>query len=172
MCVVLVLAITHRYADKNPATFYSMVFVVFTAIGVSWTRSTLGITESLASRYRIYSNLMVIFCYIFLSETFRERLSIRLRPLNRTLWAGTFLFACAMFCALSDRAGYTLLKGRRDAVRYEMQRFMHGVAPADLNLKDDQVIARHLASGLYRPDGNVLKDSSELGTYRVSAGEY
>ena len=47
-----------RLYARSPALFYSMLFALATAAAVSGLRSDLGVSQSLVSRYRIYSKLV------------------------------------------------------------------------------------------------------------------
>ena len=68
LCGLFSLAVKRRYFQQNPAVFYSMLFILINALAISALRSNLGLAQSLASRYRTYSNLFLAFSYIFLIE--------------------------------------------------------------------------------------------------------
>ena len=55
-----------RSDHTDPEIFYSFLFIIFTAVAVSSTRGKYGLAASLWSRYAIYSDLAIIFCYLFL----------------------------------------------------------------------------------------------------------
>jgi len=168
LCAVLLWMLKRRYYLANPAAFYSAIFIVLTAVGVSGIRSGFGISQSLASRYRIYSDLLLILAYIFLSETYWARLQ-RLVP-NRRMPLAIFIFLCAGFCAASDRAGYRFLLGRRETLLYEMAKWQHPSTDAtskQLENRGDPIFIRHLQEGIYKPDGPMLLESARLGVYAL-----
>ena len=173
LCLLLALAVHRRYYEINPSVFYSMVFLAITAIVVSGLRSDLGVVQSLASRYRINSNLFLILAYMFITETF-------LKDIQTTVWRKRGAIAavtiiCCTFCAVSDRAGYHLLMGRRQAVRFEMARFQHPVISVSSSCFTDPVLSRQIDAGTYKPDAAVLLESEHLGIYfpeNVSRSEF
>ena len=165
LCGVLVLAIRRRYDRENPAVFYLMVVIVITAVGVSGMRSDFGIIQSLASRYRIYSNLLLLFSYIFLADSVfaKDRRSLS----HRGLFAAVLLF-CFAFWGASTSAGARLLAGRRKAIVHDMAAWQNPGAAANggASLGEDSVILkRQLAAGIYKPDTASLQRSIELGVY-------
>ena len=168
LCALVIFAIRRRYYLVNPAVFYSMVFIVVTAMGVSGTRSHLGILQSLASRYRIYSNLLVIFSYMFLTETYWREGKVASRKL--AIFSLAFAIVCCMaFCGASDRAGYRFLKGRKQAVLEAMSEWQHPSAMGVANVATSQqnaIVRRQMEAGIFKPDGPVLLDSIRLGIYR------
>jgi hypothetical protein len=164
----LFAAVRHRYYEQNPGVFYSYLFLVTTAIGVSILRSGLGVGQSLASRYRTYSTLLLILCYMFFVEKYLDDARPATTPIQTGKLAA-FVAATCLFCAVSDYAGFRLLKARRDAVVWEMERFESpfGAAAATTERTGDPVVARQLMAGLYRPDPSILRDAAKLGVYRV-----
>jgi hypothetical protein len=62
---ILSLAVRSRFDRINPAAFYSSVWIVATACIVAWVRGESGFV--IASRYSMYSILLLIFCYSFLA---------------------------------------------------------------------------------------------------------
>jgi hypothetical protein len=169
LLAIWALAVRNGYSRKNPSVFYFCIFLMLTAAGVSAIRSGLGIEQSLASRYRIYSNLLLILSYIFLAETYL--LQMKNRRAQRAI-AG-IVVACGLgFCALSDMAGYRFLKGRQQAVALEMAAWQAATLnaanppPSQVTLNLDPAVARQLATGLYKPATAPLLESIQLGIYR------
>jgi hypothetical protein len=68
LCGIFLVAVRRHYFNQNPAVFYSMLFILINALAISGLRADLGLTQSLASRYRIYSNLLLVFSYMFFTE--------------------------------------------------------------------------------------------------------
>jgi hypothetical protein len=167
LCGVLLMAFRTRYYQRNPAVFYAIIFVFITAIGVSGLRSELGIVQSLASRYRIYSNLLLILTYLFLSETYLAE-DVRKASWKRPVLLVT-VCVCGVFCAVSDWAGKHFLSDRREVVVHEMTAWERpgahsSGAPTAANM--NPVLRRQLESGQYKPNSAVLLESIRLGVYR------
>lgn len=167
LCGIFTLMIKVRYHRANPAVFYSTLFILTTALAVSGMRSDFGILQSLASRYRMYSDILLVLSYIFLTETYWARLRRSQWPSRLMLPA--FVLASCMFCAASDRAGFHFLKARRDIVSYEMALYLgdQGARTPDAIASGaDPVAARQLKDGIYKPNGPYLVESMRLGVYR------
>jgi hypothetical protein len=103
------------YWQKNPLVSYCILFLLFTAVGVAGIRSEFGLTSGTASRYRIYSDLLVIFAWFAFVEEFLKPQRDALRRNSRYLAAvamATLLFL------IGDVCGYHLLRHRdQDLVR-------------------------------------------------------
>jgi hypothetical protein len=105
--VVFLLAIRSQIEQINPAYFYCAMWILATAFPVAWMREGAS-----ASRYSIYSLLLLIFCYSFLSEHLRERsFPFRLKY----VYVGSLVLA-VLFCAPSDRNASRQLPNRRQMV--------------------------------------------------------
>lgn len=166
---IWVLAIKNKYSAKNPSIFYFLIFIILTAISVSTLRSGLGVEQSLASRYRIYSNLILILTYIFLIETYFEKIinkKIQYGILSVSILFSTFFFM------LSNAAGYRFLQGRQLAVTHEMMIWESEVLHENIEFNDpndsqfDPAVARQLELGIYKPVTSVLLESIRLGVYK------
>ena len=97
---ILILSMVRRRFDKsNPVFFNFSVFLVLTAIGVSGIRSKFGIEASVAGRYKIYSDLFLVCCYVFMTESYLRNLSIQRRFFQAAL------IASILFWAVFDRRG-------------------------------------------------------------------
>jgi hypothetical protein len=69
--VIFGLAVRSRFDRKNPVAFYFTVWILATGLMVSSVRGATGVW--IASRYSIYSILLLIFCYSFLAQYFSRR---------------------------------------------------------------------------------------------------
>jgi hypothetical protein len=98
-----------RFDRTHPFAFYTTVWVMLTAAIVAQGRSGGGIVLSLTGRYKIYSDLLLIFCYLILADTVRRSTWPVQR--KRQLYAVTLLLV-ALLCAASDFLGYKLLAKR------------------------------------------------------------
>jgi hypothetical protein len=90
--MVFLLAVRTRFDQTNPVSFYSTVWTMGTALMVAWVRGADGF--AIPSRYTMYSLLMLIFCYAFLSHYFsQETLSLkRVYSISLALSAVIFIF--------------------------------------------------------------------------------
>jgi hypothetical protein len=73
IAAVVYLAVRRRYDNSNPAVSAFAIFLLITALGVSVTRGSQGYIQSLSSRYKIYSDLLLICCYAFGLHTMAQR---------------------------------------------------------------------------------------------------
>jgi hypothetical protein len=101
------------FRESHPFAFYSTVWVLLTAAVVAEGRSGGGIATSLTGRYKIYSDLLLVFCY-FIVARFVEASSLALAR-KRQLYA-VALTAILLFSAASDLLGYKLLLKRNRRV--------------------------------------------------------
>jgi hypothetical protein len=165
LCVMFVYTIKDKLYATSPAIFYSICFIVITSLAVSGLRSDLGITQSLVSRYRIYSNLLLIFVYLYGVGKVQGRL--------RTLWArrttATIIAILAIgFNVGSNYAGFKLLRARTALTKEGLYRWEHGeqsitTAPGPAN--EDPVILRQRLSGNYAPENEFLREAIRLHVY-------
>lgn len=107
---VLLLAVRSRFDRVNPTAFYFMVWIVATACLVAWVRGS--VTYSIASRYTMYSSLLLIFCYSFLGHQLIGRTSLR----NQRRFCATVIVVSVIFCLASDVTAYSRLAARRRMV--------------------------------------------------------
>jgi hypothetical protein len=108
--VVLVLAARSRFDQVNPTAFYFMVWIVATACLAAWVRGS--VTYSIASRYSMYSSLLLIFCYSFLAH----RLIGRASDPNQRRFRATAIVVSVIFCLASDVTAYRRLAERNRLV--------------------------------------------------------
>jgi hypothetical protein len=164
-CALLVALIYDKAYLTSPASFYSVCFILLTALAVSGLRSDFGVEQSLASRYRIYSNLMVIFSYFYIV---RRWLSL-VQPVWGRKIAVAILFTAAIgFNIVSTRAGFKLLLTRKQGTIEGIRRWEHGETPityADEGPGEDPVIRRQRLNGNFAPQDAFLKEAIADGTY-------
>lgn len=163
---IFVLAVKRGYFRQNPAVFYSMLFIVLNAIAVSALRSDMGIAQSLASRYRTYSNLLLVFSYIFIVESyFSTWPSQRLR---RSFYVLALSFSIA-FCCLSDIAGERFLQGKKDALTYcyrtQWQAQQNRFGATEIPPNANPALIRQINSGVYDVNIPMLREAESKGTY-------
>jgi hypothetical protein len=104
------LAWRSGFHRRNPAAFYSAVWIVATGALVGWVRGSAAF--STASRYSIYSILMLIFCYSYLAEY----LPSRWPGFNRKVFYIISLLLAVGMCVSVDLNAYQLLGARRRMV--------------------------------------------------------
>jgi hypothetical protein len=105
--VIVAWMVKADYGQSNPTILSFTAFLALTAFGVSGFRGKLGFSASQASRYKIYSDLLLVCCYIFLVERYRRAPGAKVRQ-----YFLVALVASGLFCGVFDVAG-----GRRLAVR-------------------------------------------------------
>jgi hypothetical protein len=162
-------AFSSKYSMKNPSVFYFFIFLILTAFAVSTIRSGLGIEQSLSSRYRIYSNLILILTYIFLMETYFTKFSNI--KVQLSLISVLIVFSLIFFI-VSNSAGYQFLQGRKLAIAQEMTNWKSEVFQEKIKQDDqleihfDPAVTRQLELGIYKPVTPVLLESIRLGVYQ------
>lgn len=122
LCLFFAYLIRRGYTRKNPAVVYSVLFLVITALGVAGMRSDFGISQSLSSRYNIYSALMLIFAWFGFVEEFPELLRLPLRR-NR-IFVPVFLITL-LFCVTEDALGWRDLIRRDHLLLHDMRVYEH-----------------------------------------------
>jgi len=100
------LAVSYRFDRTNPVMCYFAVWIMATGLLVAWARG------SIASRYSIYSSLLLIFCYFFLAQY----LPICSAAFNRRRWYVASVVFAVVFCSLADARAYKHLGIRRRMV--------------------------------------------------------
>jgi len=95
ICVAVVLAVRRRFYRVNPAVSYYALFLLLTGLGVSGIRSGLGYDQSLSSRYKIYSDLLLVCCYAFALHEVARSSVVRVRRFYKVavLASGFFFLA-------------------------------------------------------------------------------
>jgi hypothetical protein len=167
LCGVFGFAIQRRYFRQNPAVFYSMLFILINAVAVSFLRSDSGVAQSLASRYRTYSNLMLAFSYIFLVENVVPR--ARHARAHARVVAAALVLSMA-FCAVSDVAGARFLAGKKVALTrtYALQ-MGRTASNRDMRVADAEInpaLQRQIVDGVYNVNLPILRESMRLGIYQ------
>ena len=110
MLTIFALAVRSRFDRTNPAAFYFAVWILETGFLVAWVRGAAGFT--IASRYSMYSNLLLIFCYSFLAHYLPRRWP----GFNRRLFYTTAVVFAVGLCLMADVSAYRKLGSRRRMV--------------------------------------------------------
>ena len=164
LCAYFIVLGIRGYPRRNPAVSYCILFLLLTAIGVAGIRSDFGISQSLESRYAIYSALFLIFAWFSIVEEFLQHQNL---PLRRN---GVFLSAVlitVLFCLVMDLKGWRNLKQRNLELVSGMAAYERSastkssVGPilpfAGQNARFDELDQRAPL---------ILKQSTRLGIYR------
>jgi hypothetical protein len=128
---VVLYAASSRFERTNPVASYFTVWILATAFLTAWLRG------AIASRYSIYSLLLLVFCYSFLARYLRGR-SLVLNP--KRFYATSLVLAIA-FCFLSDLSAYKHLLMRREMVLSGIDHYRENPEVNSPNI--DPVMARY-----------------------------
>jgi hypothetical protein len=104
-------AALHRYSNKRPFMMGVVAWSIMTAVVVGVGRARYGVGQSLSSRYKLYSAMMLVFCYQYAVEWCLARPGISQR-IQRRLYIVALAFSVC-FCAGADVAGMNFLHKRR-----------------------------------------------------------
>jgi hypothetical protein len=111
LLLVYLDALRRRYYQANLFAVAAASWVILTAVMVAAVRPSLGLEQSLSSRYKIYCALMLVFCYQYFADRVLADKS-RSRLARRRLYAAVLTVA-VLFTVASDVVGLGLLKRRR-----------------------------------------------------------
>jgi hypothetical protein len=163
--ILFVFSTREKLFSRNPTVYYAMLFFFFTAIVLSGIRSQLGLRESIGSRYRIDSAVMVILAYFYVSDKIYH-----LRRETLIVSSCILAFGLVGFTLMSDREGYKLLLIRRAKLEAGMYRWEHHLprpVVEDTDIGDEMNIAAHEKRGWYEPVEPILSDSIHGGIYHI-----
>jgi hypothetical protein len=110
---VIFLALYSRVDRTHPVAFYCTVWIVATACLVAWLRG------GIASRYSIYSLLLLIFCYAFLLKYLPSHSTAFTR---RRVYATSVALAVTL-CLAGDLAAHKHLSAQRRMVQTGMEQY-------------------------------------------------
>jgi hypothetical protein len=145
-----------RYVRENPVGVYWTVWSLLSALPVAWVRGSTGVV--IASRYSIYSCLMLVFCYAFLAD----RAATRKDRWNRMFYAAALMVAIT-FCLWKDTQAYDKLGRRAEMIRAGLAHYKENPAVnsplidafviKDVPGEDQyerQELSREIESGIYK----------------------
>jgi hypothetical protein len=149
---------------RNPAIGYSVLFLFLSAVMATGFRFNFGIGSSMASRYTIYSTLLLIFGWSIIVE---EWLITKTEPSlrNRILVIATV--SAILFSVAMDVWGFRYLRNRNGNLVIGMRLYEHSASKQSIvgpsfpapRSKDDR------AYNLWTRD--LLSESSKLGIYQL-----
>jgi hypothetical protein len=166
LCALFLYLALKGFARRNPAVSYCVLFLLLTSAGVSCLRSDYGLSQSLSSRYAIYSALFMIFAWFAIVEEF---IQLRGRALQHD---GIFLSAVAssiLFALCMDFVGVYGLDRRDSALEKAMAEFEHPTAgsvtpsPAPLALTPGP---QGKTSAFNSEARSIVNQSMELGIFQ------
>ncbi len=158
-CVVFASASVRAYRRTHPDVYFSMLWILLTALGVSGLRSGFGVEQSQAARYSVYSVLLIILCYFYVAA---RAASTRLSSKWQSMAFAAFLIACFAVCIRGDSEGYHFLVTRRGQT-------VQGIAAWEQSGARDQpatTLSGPPMKNLYERAQKELERSGELGIYR------
>jgi len=171
LCLFFVLLARRGFIRKSPLVSYCVLFLLLTAIGVAGLRSDLGLAQSLAPRYTIYSALLLIFAWFAFVEEFLEH-----RPLSLSVkWIVLGVMAAAAVFSLGmDRMGMHRIEARNRVVIQAITEFEHPTTPEattalvylPLPWQDKGPEASERREGFNVRARAILIQSIKLGEYR------
>ena len=110
---VLLFALRSRVERTNPTAFYFTLWILLTAGLVAWLR------QSIASRYSMYSVLLLTFCYWFLAKYVPSRLSAFTK---KRIYVASTILAISFFL-MRERSAYAHLAQRQQMVLAGMKHY-------------------------------------------------
>jgi hypothetical protein len=164
LCAYFIVLAWRGYPRRSPTVSYCVLFLLLTAVGVAGIRSDLGISQSLDSRYVIYSALLLIFAWFSIVEEILQHQDLPLRR-NRIFLAA--VFGAVLFCLIMDFWGWFYLEQRN-------QRNVLGMATYELSVSTGSNVGPILtfpcqgarSDELERRAPIILGQSIKLGIYR------
>ncbi len=150
------IAVRSRFDRVNPVAFYFTLWILATAGLVSWVRGAAGFI--IGSRYSMYSILLIIFCYSFLTHC----LPARWPRFRSTYYYATAIFLAVCYCAAADVHAWKKLSQRRQMVlaglaSYRRQPAVNSpMVDANIDIAapgerayEREILTRAIAKGLY-----------------------
>ena len=161
LCMFFVAIARRGYVRRNPLISYCVLFLLLTAVGVAGLRS-----QSLNSRYGIYSALLLIFAWFAIVEEFLQHKSPSLRRSHTLLGA---IGAAALFCLVMDFWGWLYLAERNGRISFGMAMYERSIF-SEFQIGPVARVPRQdvRLDELDKRAPIILKQSTELGIYRLS----
>jgi len=120
LCVFFGWMIWRGYLQKDPVVGYCLLFILLTGLAVSGLRGDLGLGQSLSSRYRMYSDLLLIFAWFALVKMNRLAEIPSLRQNRLFVSVATI---SVLFCIVMDGNGVRNLRKRDRDLEHGMALF-------------------------------------------------
>jgi hypothetical protein len=114
------VAAMRGYFRQHPAVGYCLLFVLLTGVGVSGARAGFGLSQSVSSRYRIYSDLLLIFAWFVVVAVSRMDKS---PALSRDKLLRSVVVISSIFWMAMNAHGVLALHGRNQELKSGMALF-------------------------------------------------
>jgi hypothetical protein len=169
LCIFFFYLARKGYIRRNPLVSYCVLFLLLTSIGVAGIRSDFGISQALASRYTIYSALLLIFAWFAIVEEYVQHRPVSF--LHNNIFLGA-LAATVLFSLIADGRGLLQITSRANALTQAMAAYEHptpsepqtGPSPPLLVSESEPItVAFNQRIRL------ILTESIRLGIYRPPA---
>jgi hypothetical protein len=174
---IFVAALGSRFDRVNPFLTYATAWFLLSALLVAQVRSGLGMFMSLALRYKIYSDFLLIFAYVYTMTRLLEDTGAHdvgsqegaaahlLRGSSRAVFTGSLICA-ALLSLSSDFFGYKFLRNRQIHVERGLNEYLADPArnPPMISDTDDPI-----ASGEPEFTRQVLNQARAAGIYQIPA---
>jgi hypothetical protein len=160
LCIFFGWMIRRGYLRRDPVVGYCLLFILLTAIGVSGLRADLGLMQSMSSRYRIYSDLLLIFAWFALVKTSRIAEAPTLR--SSRLFVGVVTVS-VLFCIVMDGIGVRNLRKRDRNLEHGMALFERSSGSISPVYSEDGKVQGYPGFDEYAK--KVLLESEEAATY-------
>jgi hypothetical protein len=150
-----------QFYKVNPFVFTTAVWTLGTIAMITQWRSTAGIIMSLVGRYKLYSDLLLVFSYIFAVHC----LDTAATPVRRKrlLYAAT-LFVAIGFCGGSDYFGYKFLAHRQRMVAQGLDQY---AADPSRNVPLISMDGNPIPKAEPEEDRNILNAAIQSGIYAL-----
>jgi hypothetical protein len=154
---VVVWALRRGYVRKNSVGVYWTAWVLLSALPVAWVRGSTGVV--IASRYSIYSCLMLVFCYAFLTDRAKEKGVSRASMIYPLA-----LVVATVFCVAKEAEAYGKLGERSAMIRAGLAHYQ--VNPAVNSPLIDMFVIKDVP-GEAQYERQQLTRAIEGGVYRL-----
>jgi hypothetical protein len=165
MLLAIVLALRTPYAQSYPSATLATLWMLMSAALVSYGRAHAGIAFALTARYRIYSDLFLVYCYGFcISWLAKSSLSTPQRRLVQGAVVGAALF----ICAVNDFHAITILREHRQQLFIGLAQYQtsgHQASPMYFSDKTtDQMFSRQKIEAR-----SLIEEAAKQGLYSPPA---
>ena len=154
---------------------------------VANARMGMGLQLSMSSRYKLYCDLLLIFCYEYLLDRTMAHDPAQAVPLLRRLWIVAAFSGAALVFAAGDLAGVKFLMARRISAETAMQQYLarpEGASPMFLVenvlnpaevLEEDKArreMNEAIKLGIYSPPGRMVAEANEARGLTLARPEW
>jgi hypothetical protein len=151
-----------KYFAENPYAVAVSAWVVGTALMIAAGRGNYGLAAANASRYKIYSDLILIYCYGFAVTQLRR--SAMPKERQQRLYRAAICLA-ALYCVRSDLAAWRFLTQRRADVNTGMTAWRKNPAANSPMFISDAVTQQAQSVREDEASRQVLNDAVAAGVY-------